>query len=62
MVCTCGAASVFYGSVDFFTGEWCYVMWSFMVSMIAGFPSMINTWRAQKKANNNKIEQVHKNS
>ncbi|MCA0987405.1 hypothetical protein [Guptibacillus algicola] len=33
------------------TGEWRYVMWSFLVSMMAGVPSMIFTWRAQKKAN-----------
>lgn len=47
---------VFFIGVSIFTGEWLFVMWSFMVSMLAGVPSMINTWRAQKKANNNKIE------
>ena len=53
---------VFFIGVSIFTGEWRYVMWSFIVSMSAGIPSMINTWRTQKKVNNNKIEQVHKNS
>ena len=53
---------VFFIGVSIFTGEWRYVMWSFIVSMSAGIPKMINTWRTQKKVNNNKIEQVHKNS
>ncbi|WP_377890214.1 hypothetical protein [Alkalihalobacillus sp. R86527] len=42
---------VFFVGVATFTGEWRYVMWSFLVSMMAGVPSMIITWRAQKRAN-----------
>lgn len=42
---------LYFTGVSFFTGEWRYVMWSFMVSMIAGVPSIINTWRLQKKEN-----------
>ncbi|NGP46701.1 hypothetical protein G4V62_17760 [Bacillaceae bacterium SIJ1] len=40
---------VFFIGVSIFTGDWRYVMWSFMVSMIAGVPSIFNTWRLQKK-------------
>ncbi|MYL65461.1 hypothetical protein GLW07_19050 [Bacillus hwajinpoensis] len=40
---------VFFIGVSFFTGEWRYVMWSFMVSMVAGVPSLIRTWQAQKR-------------
>ncbi len=57
-----GGQLVFFIGVSIFTGEWRYAMWSFMVSMLAGVPSMITTWRAQKKTNNIKIKQVHKNS
>ncbi len=37
--------------VALYTGDWRYVMWSFMVSMSAGVPSMIHTWKSQKKEN-----------
>lgn len=40
---------VYFIGVSIFTGDWRYVMWSFMVSMIAGVPSIIQTWRLQKK-------------
>ncbi len=42
---------VFFICVALLTGEWHYVMWSFLVSMMAGVPSMISTWQAQKKRN-----------
>ncbi|MFJ5562444.1 hypothetical protein [Lysinibacillus xylanilyticus] len=48
-----GQLAIFIG-VAIFTTNWRFVMWSFMVSMMIGVPSMINTWRAQKKANSNK--------
>jgi hypothetical protein len=51
---------LFFIGVSVLTGDWRYAAWSFMISMLAGLPSMINTWRAQKKVNNNKIEQVYK--
>ncbi|MCM3572209.1 hypothetical protein M3172_03335 [Mesobacillus subterraneus] len=40
---------VFFLGVSVFTGEWRYVMWSFMVSLLAGVPSLVNTWQAQKR-------------
>lgn len=40
---------VFFIGVFLFTGEWRYLMWSFIVSMSAGIPSMIHTRRAQQK-------------
>jgi len=43
---------LYFTGVSFFTGEWRYVMWSFMASMIVGVPSMINTWQLHKKENN----------
>lgn len=49
---------VFFIIVALITGEWRYVMWSFIVSMSAGVPSMIFTWRAHKKAND-KEESEH---
>ncbi|TMU87241.1 hypothetical protein FGG79_03650 [Bacillus sp. BHET2] len=33
------------------TGEWRYIMWSFIVSMSAGVPCMILTRQAQKRGN-----------
>ncbi|BCB03968.1 hypothetical protein [Bacillus sp. KH172YL63] len=33
------------------TGDWRYIMWSLIVSMMAGVPGMIQTWRAQKRVN-----------
>ncbi|UOQ42923.1 hypothetical protein MUN89_13260 [Halobacillus salinarum] len=39
---------LFFIGVSIFTGDWRYVMWSFMVSMAVGIPSMIHTRRAQK--------------
>ncbi|MFG6494812.1 hypothetical protein P8610_05600 [Fictibacillus sp. UD] len=46
---------VFFTIVATYTGEWRYVMWSFIVSMAAGVPSMIHVWQAQKKANLKKL-------
>jgi hypothetical protein len=46
---------VFFIGVSLFTGDWRYVMWSFMVSMAAGVPSMIRTWQEQKKAKPSKL-------
>lgn len=40
---------VYFLGVSIFTGDWRYVMWSFMISMLVGVPSIINTWRSQKK-------------
>ena len=48
---------VFFLGVSIFTGEWRYVMWSFMVSLLAGVPSLINTWQAQKRINLSKLNQ-----
>jgi hypothetical protein len=45
---------VFFIGVALFTEDWRYVMWSFMVSMAAGVPSMMSTWLAQKKINEQK--------
>ena len=53
---------VFFIGVSMFTGNWRFAMWSFMVSMLAGVPSMIQTFQAQKKANSNKVESTYKNS
>lgn len=52
---------VFFIVVSVITGDWRFVMWSFMVSMLAGVPSMIRTFQSQKKANNHKMEPTHKN-
>lgn len=46
---------VFFIGVSLFTGDWRYVMWSFIVSMMAGVPSMILTWQEQKKAETQKV-------
>ncbi|MGD6846619.1 hypothetical protein [Rossellomorea aquimaris] len=48
----------FFICVALFTGDWRYVMWSFMVSMAAGVPSMIRSWLAQKKINDQKANSV----
>jgi hypothetical protein len=48
----------FFICVSLFTGDWRYVMWSFMVSMAAGVPSMIRTWLTQKKINDQKASSV----
>ena len=53
---------VFFIGVSFFTGEWQYLMWSIMVSMAAGVPSLIRTWKAQKKANKNRVNVIHTDS
>ncbi len=42
---------IFFILVALYTGEWRYVMWSFIVSMAAGIPCTILVWQAQKKAN-----------
>lgn len=47
---------VYFIGVSIFTGEWRYIMWSFMVSMIIGVPSMINTIKRQKELKNDQIE------
>ncbi|MBK3496336.1 hypothetical protein JFL43_16010 [Viridibacillus sp. YIM B01967] len=46
----------FFIGVALFTGNWRFVMCSFMVSMAVGVPSMISTWNAQKKVNTKKVE------
>lgn len=48
---------VFFLGVSIYTGEWRYLMWSFIVSMSAGLPSIINTWQAQKRINNKIVNQ-----
>ena len=35
--------------ISLITDDWRYLMWSFMAAMMAGVPSMIHTWQAQKK-------------
>jgi len=47
---------VYFIGVSIYTGDWRYVMWSFMVSMIAGVPSMIRTVQKQKELNNNHMK------
>lgn len=42
---------VLFIGVSIVTGEWRYAMWSFMVSMLAGIPSLILTWQAKRKSN-----------
>ncbi|MBY0122274.1 hypothetical protein [Bacillus sp. S/N-304-OC-R1] len=49
-----GQLVVFLG-ISIFTGNWLFVMWSFMVSLLIGIPSMMNTWKAQKKTDENKL-------
>ncbi|MCA1065788.1 hypothetical protein QTG56_22145 [Rossellomorea sp. AcN35-11] len=49
---------VFFIGVALITGEWRYVMWSFVVSMSAGVTGMIYTWQAQKKKNEEKTRSV----
>ncbi len=41
---------VFFIGVSLLTENWRYVMWSFMVSMIVGVPSIIRTYKSQKIA------------
>ncbi|GMK37518.1 hypothetical protein PCCS19_05720 [Paenibacillus sp. CCS19] len=50
-----GQLALFVG-VSIVTGEWRYGMWSFMVSMLAGVPSLILTLQARKNASTNKID------
>ncbi|KGX85914.1 hypothetical protein [Pontibacillus marinus] len=52
-----GQLLYFFG-VSIFTGEWRYVMWSLMVSVIVGIPSMIRTWQTHKKRDLNKGEKT----
>ncbi|MGP4074713.1 hypothetical protein [Halobacillus sp. K22] len=47
---------IFFLGVSLFTGEWRYIMWSLLVSMVAGVPSMIWTSFAQKQADQRKKE------
>ncbi|WP_341357624.1 hypothetical protein [Rossellomorea sp. y25] len=46
---------MFFIGVSLFTGDWRYVMWSFMVSMAVGVPSMIRTRHEQKKSKPSKL-------
>ncbi|ELK46536.1 UNVERIFIED_CONTAM: hypothetical protein N8J90_11970 [Halobacillus marinus] len=39
---------LFFLIVSLLTGNWMYAMWSFVVSMAAGVPSMIRTWQRSK--------------
>ncbi len=41
---------VFFIGVSLLNEDWRYVMWSFMVSMIVGVPSIIRTYKSQKIA------------
>jgi len=45
---------LFFIIIAIYTGEWRYVMWSFIVSMSVGIPSMIHVWQAQKRMNLNR--------
>ncbi len=36
---------VFFMGVALFTGDWRYMMWSFMISIIVGIPSIIGTYK-----------------
>ncbi|WP_349410028.1 hypothetical protein [Pseudalkalibacillus sp. SCS-8] len=47
---------VFFIGVAIYTGEWRYVMWSFIGSMTAGMTCMIHTWK--KRADERKLENV----
>ncbi|SFF57252.1 hypothetical protein SAMN05216353_10246 [Halobacillus alkaliphilus] len=47
---------LFFIGVSFYTGEWRYVMWSLLVSIAAGVPSMIRTSHAQKQVEQSKKE------
>ena len=38
-------------SISIVTNDWRYLMWSFVAAMMVGVSSMIHTWQAQKKAN-----------
>lgn len=49
-----GQLLIFTG-VSLLTGNWRFVQWSFIVSMIVGVPNMINTYKKQKKADKNKL-------
>lgn len=44
-----GQVVIFLG-VSLLTGNWRFVMWSCMVSVIVGVPSMISTYKSQKLA------------
>lgn len=39
---------LYFIGVSAFTGEWGYAMWSAMVSMVIGVPSMLRTWKQHK--------------
>ena len=47
---------LFFIGVSLWTGDWRFLMWSFMVSMMVGIPSYINTSNAQKKVNSKILE------
>lgn len=46
----------FFIVVAIITGEWRYVMWSYIVSMTAGLPGMIYTRQAVMRAKDNKAD------
>lgn len=45
---------IFFIGVSIYTGDMRYFLWSLLVSFLAGVPSIIHTWQAQKKANSMK--------
>ncbi len=36
---------IFFMEVALLTGDWRYMMWSFMISIIVGMPSIIGTYK-----------------
>ncbi|MFC0189424.1 hypothetical protein ACFFJY_14060 [Fictibacillus aquaticus] len=49
---------LFFIGVAIYTGEWRYVMWSFIVSMAAGVPSIIHVWKAKKALDSKKVSEM----
>lgn len=39
----------FFMGVALFTGDWRYMMWSFMISIIVGIPSIIGTYKRNQQ-------------
>ncbi|WP_462405249.1 hypothetical protein [Gracilibacillus sp. Marseille-QA3620] len=50
-----GQLLIFMG-ISLYTGDWRYIMWSFIAGMMAGVPGLINTWQAQKKADEKSVK------
>jgi len=50
-----GQLAIFIG-FSLLTGNWRFAMWSFMVSMVVGIPSIISTYKSQKIANAKKLK------